>query len=606
MGRHMAETQIEFDVPAEMGDGTVVRADVYRPGGTGPWPVLLARLPYGKQTPMMGVVLDPLAAARHGFMVVLQDTRGRFASEGEWEPFTYEESDGYDTVRWAAALPGSNGSVGMIGGSYFGNTQWMAALSKPPELKAIAPMITWSDPDDGLWTRGGAIELGLTVPWSLMQGADTLMRRHATDLDGLVNGITGLVQDFDGLASGGYGELPAGRFPAFARHDLPELGYERSRREPEWAASCTVAGRHGEIDLPAFQVGGRFDIFGQGTLDNFTAMRRAGRSATLVMGPWTHTNWRHVVGDVNFGFGANSDFMGMRGRLHDMQFDWFRRTIGDGEAVEPDAGTVLLFVMGINQWREETEWPLPRAVDTDFHLRADGRLTREPPSAAEQAEEFTYDPMDPVPTTGGALLMGGGLLNTDEFRPGPLDQAAVEAREDVLVFTTELLTEDVEVTGRVLAVLFAATDGPSTDWVARLCDVDEMGVSRNVADGIVRVRAATPGEAAERVVDLWSTSIVFWAGHRIRVQVTSSNFPRWDRNLNTGEPEESATTARVARQQVFHDPARPSRIVLPVVPVPAPPTVGRPWPPTPGRPGTTAGHAGDTEPHGTPLLTSPR
>ncbi|MEU3614415.1 CocE/NonD family hydrolase [Streptomyces sp. NPDC006872] len=566
----MTEIQIEFDVPAEMHDGTVLRADVYRPGGTGPWPVLLARLPYGKQTPMMGVVLDPLAAARHGFMVVLQDTRGRFASEGEWEPFTYEEGDGYDTVRWAAALPGSNGSVGMIGGSYFGNTQWMAALSKPPELKAIAPMITWSDPDDGLWTRGGAIELGLSVPWSLLQGADTLMRRHSTDLDGLVNGITGLVQDFDGLARGGYGELPAGRFPAFARHDLPELGYERSRREPEWAASCQVAGRHAEVELPTFQVGGWFDIFGQGTLDNFTAMRRAGRSATLVMGPWTHTNWRHVVGDVNFGFAANSDFMGMRGRLHDMQFDWFRRILGDdgGEAPEPDTGKVLLFVMGINQWREETEWPLSRAVDTDFHLRADGRLTQEPPSTAEQAEEFTYDPMDPVATTGGALLVGGGLLNADEFRPGPLDQAAVEAREDVLVFTTEPLTEDVEVTGRVRAVLFAATDGPSTDWVARLCDVDERGVSRGVTDGIVRVRAATPGEAAEHVVDLWSTSIVFRAGHRIRVQVTSSNFPRWDRNLNTGEPEESATTARVARQQVFHDPARPSRIVLPVVPAP--------------------------------------
>ncbi|MER6954072.1 CocE/NonD family hydrolase [Streptomyces sp. NPDC000618] len=566
----MTEIQIECDVPAEMRDGTVLRADVYRPGGTGPWPVLLARLPYGKQTPMMGVVLDPLAAARHGFLVVLQDTRGRFASEGEWEPFTYEERDGYDTVRWAAALPGSNGSVGMIGGSYFGNTQWMAALSKPPELKAIAPMITWSDPDDGLWTRGGAIELGLGVPWSLLQGADTLMRRHSTDLDGLVNGITGLVQDFDGLAHGGYGELPAGRFPAFARHDLPELGYERSRREPEWAASCTVAGRHAEVELPTFQVGGWFDIFGQGTLDNFTAMRRAGRSATLVMGPWTHTNWRHVVGDVNFGFAANSDYMGMRGRLHDMQFDWFRRILGDdgGEAPEPDTGKVLLFVMGINQWREETEWPLSRAVDTDFHLRADGRLTQEPPSTAEQAEEFTYDPMDPVATTGGALLMGGGLLNADEFRPGPLDQTAVEAREDVLVFTTEPLTEDVEVTGRVRAVLFAATDGPSTDWVARLCDVDERGVSRNVTDGIVRVRAATPGEAAEHVVDLWSTSIVFRAGHRIRVQVTSSNFPRWARNLNTGEPEESATMARVARQQVFHDPVRPSRIVLPVVPAP--------------------------------------
>ncbi|MEU6373528.1 CocE/NonD family hydrolase [Streptomyces sp. NPDC046909] len=562
----MAEIRIELDVPARMRDGTVLRADVYRPGGTGPWPVLLSRLPYGKRTPMMTVMLDPAAAARRGFMVVIQDTRGRFASEGEWEPFTYEESDGYDTVRWAAALPGSNGSVGMIGGSYFGNTQWTAALSKPPELKAIAPMITWSDPDDGLWTRGGAIELGITVPWSLLQGADTLMRRHATDFDGLVSGLTGLIQDFDGLANGGYEELPAGRFPAFARHDLPELGYERSRREPEWATSSRVAGRHDEVDLPTFQVGGWYDIFSQGTLDNFTAMRRAGRSATLIMGPWTHTNWGHVVGDVNFGFTAHSDFMGMRGRLTDMQFDWFRRTIGDGEPLEPDRGRVLLFVMGVNRWREETEWPLSRGVDTDFHLRADGRLTPEPPPIAEQAEEFTYDPLDPVPTTGGAILMGGGLLMADDFPPGPLDQAPVEAREDVLVFTTEPLTEDIEVTGRVKAVLFAATDGPSTDWVARLCDVDEHGVSRNVTDGIVRVRAATPGEVSERVVDLWSTSIVFRAGHRIRIQVTSSNFPRWDRNLNTGEPEDSATTARVARQQVFHDSARPSRIVLPVVP----------------------------------------
>ncbi|MGY0063603.1 CocE/NonD family hydrolase [Streptomyces sp. LZ34] len=217
--------------------------------------------------------------------------------------------------------------------------------------------------------------------------------------------------------------------------------------------------------------------------------------------------------------------------------------------------------MGINQWREETEWPLPRAVDTDFHLRVHGRLTLESPSTAEQPEEFSYDPMDPVLTTGGALLM------SDEFRPGPLDQAAVEAREDVLVFTAEPLAEDVEVTGRIRAVLFAATDRPSTDWVVRLCDVDQTGVSRNVADGILRVRA-TPGEPAEHVVNLWSTSIVFRAGHRIRVQVTSSNFPRWDRNLNTGGPEESAITAREARQQVFRHVARPSRIVLPMVPAP--------------------------------------
>ncbi|WP_259408223.1 CocE/NonD family hydrolase [Streptomyces akebiae] len=191
------------------------------------------------------------------------------------------------------------------------------------------------------------------------------------------------------------------------------MGYERSRREPEWARSCRVAGRHDEVDLPTFQVGGWYDIFAQGTLDNFTAMRRAGRSATLVMGPWSHANQQHVIGDVNFGFSANSAFMGMRGPLNGLQPDWFQRTIGDGEAPEPDTGKVQLFVMGVNQWREETEWPLSRAVDTDFHLRADGRLTPEPPPVAEQPEQFTYDPMDPVPTTGGALLL------TDDFRPGP-------------------------------------------------------------------------------------------------------------------------------------------------------------------------------------------
>ncbi|MFD9392587.1 CocE/NonD family hydrolase [Streptomyces sp. NPDC060000] len=239
-------------------------------------------------------------------------------------------------MRWAAALPGSNGSVGMLGASYFGNTQWMAALSKPPELKAIAPMVTWSDPDDGLWTRGGTIELGTTVTWSLLHGAATLMRRHRTDPAALVAGLGGLVRDVDGLAGGRYAELPAGRLPAFARHDLPELGHERSRHEPDWARSCRVAGRHDEVDLPTFQAGGWYDIFSQGTLDNFTAMR-------------------------------------------------------------PGA----LFVMGVNQRREETEWPLSRAVDTDFHLRADGRLTVEPPPVAEQVEEFTYAPLDPMPTTGG-------------------------------------------------------------------------------------------------------------------------------------------------------------------------------------------------------------
>jgi putative CocE/NonD family hydrolase len=559
------DVTIEHDVPAAMRDGVVLRADVYRPSGGGSWPVLLARLPYGKNTPMFLGFMDPVGKARRGFLVVIQDTRGRYASDGEWEPLTFEADDGYDTVRWAAALPGSNGAVGMFGGSYFGNTQWMAALAKPPELKAIAPMITWSEPDDGLFARGGASELGINVPWSLMQGVDTLLRRHADDPMAQGQALMGLLTDIDAVAKTTYWELPAGHHPAFERHGIQEVGFERSRREPAWSDACRVAGRQAEVDLPSLNTGGWYDIFSQGTLDNFTAMLAAGRPTKLIMGPWSHTGTMGYLGDVNFGMAASTELLGFRGRLADLELGWFTQWLAPDtaadEAPRPELPPVLLFVMGTNQWREEQEWPLARAVDTDLFLRAGGRLAFEAPGDGEGTDTFTYDPTDPVPTVGGNLLM------SNEFPSGPLDQAKVEARPDVLVHTTDPLTEDVEVTGRVRAYLTAATDAPTTDWVVRLCDVDTDGVSRNVVDGIVRA-VASPGEFTEQEVDLWSTSYVFRAGHRIRVHVTSSSFPRWDRNLNTGEPIERGTRSRPARQQVAHDASRPSRIVLPVIPAP--------------------------------------
>lgn len=550
---------VEQDVPATMRDGTVLRADVYRPATGGPYPVLLSRLPYGKSVPAMTAILDPLGLARDGFIVVLQDTRGRFASEGEWEPWTYEADDGYDTVRWAAALEGSNGRVGMLGSSYLGNTQWMAALSKPPELKAIAPQVTWSEPNDGLFARGGAIELGITLPWSLMQGADLLTRRHADDPAALGPALGALINDLDQAATSGYWELPAGRHPAFQRHGIPELGFEHSRRDPEWSAACRVAGRQAEAGLPSLNTGGWYDIFCQGTLDNYVESRAAGQPAKLIMGPWTHANFTGQIGDVNFGAAAGAELVGFRGRTIDLQKQWMRQWLApDAAPSGPELPPVLLFVMGTNQWREEQEWPLARAVDTDLFLRADGGLAFDAPQADEAGDTYVYDPADPVPTT------GGGLLLSSEFQAGPLDQAAVEARSDVLVYTTEPLTEDLEVTGRVRALLHAATDAPTTDWVVRLCDVGPDGVSLNVVDGIVRTDT-TPGEFTEHAVDLWSTSYVFRAGHRLRVQVTSSNFPRWDRNLNTGEPLDSGTDSRPAHQQIAHDAARPSRIIVPVV-----------------------------------------
>jgi putative CocE/NonD family hydrolase len=449
--------------------------------------------------------------------------------------------------------------------SYFGNTAWMAALSKPPELKAIAPAITWSEPNDGLFSRGGVLELGTSVYWSLLQGADTLLRRHADDPAALGAAIFALIADIDNVASTAYWELPAVHHPAFARHQIPELGFERSQREPDWSASCLVAGRHSEVDLPSLHIGGWYDIFCQGTLDNFTAMYSAGRPASLIMGPWAHTDNSGYLGDLNFGLASSAEFLGFRSSLTDIQNGWFGQHLVPESAADETASAqpalppVLLFVMGTNEWREEQEWPLSRAVETELFPRADGNLATELPGDGEGTDTYLYDPTNPVITTGGAIFM------SNEFRPGPLDQAPIESRPDVLVYTTEPLTEDVEVTGRVRAVLHVATDAPSTDWVVRLCDVDAAGTSRNIVDGIVR-SVAQPDEFTAQDVDLWSTSHVFRAGHGIRVQVTSSNFPRWARNFNTGEPVEDGTHTRTAQQQIAHDAARPSRVILPVIP----------------------------------------
>ena len=218
-----------------------------------------------------------------------------------------------------------------------------------------------------------------------------------------------------------------------------------------------------------------------------------------------------------------------------------------------------IFVMGINQWRDEQEWPLQRAVATPLYLHSEGRLSFEAPVEQESHTGFTYDPADPVPTCGGNLVM------STQFPAGPKDQAAIENRPDVLVFSSPVLDEDLEITGRVTANLFAATDGPTTDWVVKLCDVDENGVSLNIVDGISRV-TTEPERIDKNEVDLWSTSIVIKAGHRLRVHVTSSNFPRWDRNLNTDVGGDDPTKFRVAQQIIYHDALRLSHLVLPVIP----------------------------------------
>jgi putative CocE/NonD family hydrolase len=558
---------VELDVGARMRDGTTLRANVYRPDGDGPWPTLLARTPYGKIDPDILSWLEPVNAARQGFMVVIQDTRGRFASEGEWAPFRFERQDGYDTVEWAARLPGSNGRVGMFGDSYVGHVQWLAAMERPPALAAIAPANTWCEPLDGVLARGGALELGFGLFWTLITGAAQVEKLSLPDAE-RDRRLATLLDDYDRLPAAGYWDLPVDDMAVVARTGMPDFGTFSMLADAGAADLGRVAGLHERVDVPIFHTAGWHDVFLQGALDNHAAMTALGRPSRIVVGPWTHMTFADPIGDLSFGIRAGR--LGADAHEHgdhnDEQLAWLRhqleRVQGEEAAVgpKPEAGVsgapVRIFVMGRNVWRDEAEWPPARAQAEHWHLGAGGALAPGAPAPDGPPTEFVYDPADPVPTVGGPTLLATA------FRAGPLDQARVEARADVCVFTSERLREDLEVTGRVRVVLHAESSAPATDWVARLCDVHPDGRSYNVCDGIVRI--AEGADRRGRVeIDLWSTSNVFLAGHRLRVQVTSSCFPRWDRNLNTGD--QRTPRWQTARQRIHHTGEYASWIELPVI-----------------------------------------
>jgi len=581
---------VDYDVPAKMRDGVVLRANVYRPAGDGKWPVLLTRLPYGKDFPLGTSSLDPVQVARRGYVVIVQDTRGRFTSGGEWRPFVNEENDGIDTLEWASKLHYSSGNVGMYGGSYFGYTQWITAVSAPPALKTIIPFITWNDPLNGMVFRGGALELGVFGNWQLFMGLDVLMRRHRTDPKALGQAIYMLVKQTDTLGSKGYWSLPLKDFAPLKEQDIAPPFFETVEhpmdRDYEDIKKLTILGRHEQVKIPTFNVGGWYDIFLSDTLSNFKIMRERGstpeaRQSKLLIGPWYHSGQMNPIGEMNFGFAATAAFIDMQIDAMSLQVRWFDHWLKGVDTGMMNEAPIKLFVMGANVWRDEQEWPLARAVSTRYYLHSHGRantlngdglLNTETP-AAEAVDQFVYDPANPVITRGGALLM------TPEYPAGVFDQRPTEQREDVLVYTTPPLDQDVEVTGPIVVHLWATSSAPDTDFVARLVDVHPDGYARNLTDGIIRARyrGFTQGEAAsliepekayEYVIDLWATSNLFKAGHRIRLDVTSSNFPRWDRNPNTGHALGADAELAIAHQTILHDGEHASYVELPVIPAP--------------------------------------
>jgi len=578
----MVEIILQKNVPAEMRDGATLMSNVYRPAETGEYPVLLTRLPYGKDLPLDTSVLDPAMAAEAGYIVVVQDVRGRYRSEGKFVPFVKEYEDGYDTVEWAARLPGSDGSVGMYGLSYFGKTQWHAAVMRPSSLKSMVPGLTWGNHLNGVQMRGGVQELGLMQYWAQTSlTLDLLFRKYAGDREIIGEKLPELIHTIDTLlAGGGYDVLPLTELPnPDELAPFVEGGFGRGVDHEGWEY-LNIEGKYENVDAPTFHIGGWYDCFIGETLRQYEAMKERSREAgprppRLLVGPWTHGDFGSTFGDLDFGVGSSGMFLDYRGDMTDAHLRWFDATIkGDEDALE---GTppVRVFVMGENRWRGYAEWPVPGSREEEWYLHSGGSLRREPGGAGDGPARYDYDPGDPVPTVGGSILMA------DIHRPGPRDQREIEDRPDVLLYTSPVLESPYTILGSVYVTLFAASSAPDTDFVARLVDVYPDGRSICVADGILRASAREsypapgvvrpvapspiePGAVYEYVIDLWATGITFLPGHRMRVEITSSSHPRWERNLNTGQSTFDSSRTEVARQRIFHDAGRPSRITLTV------------------------------------------
>ena len=571
------DVRVERDVRVAMRDGVELSTDLFVPEGPGPYPALVMRTPYGKDwsASISGAAYDAEYFASRGYVVVQQDSRGRYDSDGDFEPFRDDAADGFDTVEWTAAQPWSNGKVSGLGQSYYGLTQLHMAIEAPPHLTTIFPVMTTIDAYNNWIYHDGAFHLSFALPWG-------------TGLYGRGQPRT-LPQPRDTTAANAARrENPALSHLPMVDADLKQVGeivpfYRDWMRHPapdEFWASRSPIHRLDDLAVPAHYYVGWYDFFLRGALEDYVAIKEHARTAVardetrLIVGPWPHYTAvegpPRRIGGFDFGLGALVD-------LPQLQLRWFDHWLKDMPTGIDSEPPVRLFVMGENYWRSENEWPLSRTVYTNYYfhsdsrantLAGDGRLgISAPPEAGGATDTFTYDPADPVPTVGGS---SGGIAG-----PGPLDQRSVEAREDVLVYTSEPLTEPLEVTGPITVTLFASSTARDTDFTAKLVDVHPDGYARILQEGVVRARyrksfddaeLLEPGEIYQYEIDLWATSNVFLSGHRIRVDVSSSSFPRHDRNLNTGEDPATATAMTIATQTIYHDAEHPSHIVLPVIP----------------------------------------
>ncbi len=550
------DVRIELDLKVPMRDGVLLSADVYRPLSVERVPAVLCRTIYDNQEPRY--VEWAYRFAQAGYAAVIQDCRGRYDSEGVWTPYLCEIEDGFDTQQWLGAKPWCDGQIGTFGISYLGFTQILPAPLRSPHTKALVPIANQEDNYGLIYCDGGALQLQTAMHF------------------GWIGGRTCQTQSWQLVDRARlYARLPL--LSALDVIDRPI--YRTFLQHPtfdEYWKSYTLKGKYEQVQAPALFITGWYDNLVHEVFKTFRGWRHeagteAARAQTkLLVGPWTHTliGSAEHFGDVDFGPGAAVDLPALHLRWYD------QRLKGIDTGIDQE-GPVRLFVMGANTWRTEQEWPLARTRYTRYYLHSRGRanslfgdgvLSPTPPDD-EPADIFWYDPRDPVPTLGGQSL----LLEDS----GPRDRRPVERRDDVLVYTTPPLAEDVEVTGPVSVTLYAESSAPDTDFTATLVDVHPNGKAIHLCEGIVRARfrdslehpaPIEPGQVYEYTLSLWETSNRFLAGHRIRLEVSSSNFPRFSRNLNTGEDQATSTRMEVAQQTVLHTGRFPSFVLLPIIP----------------------------------------
>lgn len=535
-----------------MRDGVELSADIYMPEEVGEFPAVVIRTPYGKSSEThhnTGIFF-----AENGYVVMVMDVRGRGDSDGEFNPYRNEGLDGYDSIEWIAAQDYCSGHVGTLGGSYLGMIQWLTALEKPPSLKTMVPIVTPSDPFVE-WPTG--IPGPHSICWTYMTSGRVQQNTNLVNWMEVYETLPLIDMD-----------IKSGRYSDRWREEV-----SHNYLDDWWKALC-YQDKLDRIDLPVLHISGWYDDEQIGTPLNFYSMTHSAKDKKsktqqrLLMGPWAHqVNVSTNVGEIDFGEASLID-------MNRYQLKWFNHWLKGYDNGVDEESQVDIFVMGDNKWRQEREWPLKRTKWTKFYLNSGGRANsrfgdgslQQHISEKNVPDHYKYDPSNPVPFITELLSHQIG---------GPDDYSSIERRDDVLIYSTGKLESDVEVTGPITAEIYAATDREDTDFMVKLLDVHPNGYVQRLTDGMVRGRFRNgmeapellkPGEIYKFDIDCWNTSHVFKKGHQIRIEVSSSAFPKYDRQLNTGDILGVTSDMVTASQTIYHDKSHPSNIILPVIP----------------------------------------